>query len=643
MITANGISLFLGGKELYNDISFRLGDRDKVGLTGKNGAGKSTLLKLIMGEYKPDKGELAFPKGTRICYLPQELQHESTSPILSEVQMANGEITNITKRLDEVNHAIATRTDYESEAYMELLNELTDLNDEFNMKGGSEVSEMAEQILKGLGFVQADLERSYSEFSGGWKMRVELAKLLVQNPDVLLLDEPTNHLDIESIQWLEDYLKKFAGTVVLISHDRGFLDAITKRTLEISNGKIYDYKFNYSNYIVKREEELEIQLQAYKNQQKHIEHTEQLINKFRAKKNKAAFAQSLIKKLDKMERIEVDQFDAASIEFRFPEPFPSGKLVAEIEGAGKSYEENVIFKDMDFSIARGEKIALIGKNGMGKSTLIKMMVGDIKYDGKIKMGHNVNIGYFAQDETLKLDPTKTVFETIDDIARGEIRKKVRNILGSFLFSGDDADKKVSVLSGGEKTRLALCKLLLQPYNFLILDEPTNHLDIVSKDVLKDALQNYTGTLLIVSHDRDFFDGLTDRIYYIKDQRIGIYFDSVKEFISHLGEKLDAPLAKEAAAPKEKSVHAISYEEQKKLKSDHRKARTRRSKIESEIEKLEKEVNELEQDVAKMDFSDGRADNEIFTNIQKKRKRMEEAMYEWEVVNEEIDALEQQLD
>lgn len=640
MIGASGISLFLGGKELYNDISFKLDVRDKVGLTGKNGAGKSTLMKLIMGQYKPDAGQLSVPKGTRLCYLPQELQYKSTSPILSEVQMANSEIVNITRRIDEVNHQLATREDYESDEYMELLNELSDLNIEFGVKGGQEISEQAELILKGLGFLNSDLHRGYNEFSGGWQMRVELAKLLVQKPDVLLLDEPTNHLDIESIQWLETHLKKYAGTVMLISHDRGFLDAITNRTIEISNGKLYDYKFNYSKYLVKREEEMELQMQAYKNQQKHIEHTEQLINKFRAKKNKAAFAQSLIKKLDKMDRIQVDSFDNSSLKFRFPEPEASGKLVAEIRGAGKAYGDHRIFKDLEFNIGRGEKIALIGKNGMGKSTFIKMMVDSIPFEGTIKMGHNVNIGYFAQDETLKLDPKKTVFETIDDIATGEVRKKVRNILGSFLFSGDDTDKKVSVLSGGEKTRLALCKLLLQPYNFLILDEPTNHLDIASKEVLKDALLSYTGTLLLVSHDRGFLDGLADRIYYIKENRIGIYFDTVKSFLKHLGDNVDASGSnkQESARPVVKSDTALSHEEKKKLKSDHRKAQTKLSRLEQEVEQLEKEIAELETEVAAIDFSQDNNSEELFAAIKKKRKRADEALHEWELVSEEVEEL-----
>lgn len=638
MISASGITLFLGGKELYTDISFRLGDRDKVGLTGKNGAGKSTLLKMIMGEFKPDAGQIATPKGTKLCYLPQELQYNSASPILSEVQMANEEVVAITKRLDQINHELATREDYESESYLGLLDELTDLNHRFALKGGNELTEQAEQFLKGLGFEQQDMHRAYNEFSGGWQMRVELAKLLVQQPDVLLLDEPTNHLDIESIQWLEGYLKTYPGAVVLISHDRSFLDNITTRTIEISNSKLYDYNCNYSKYLVKREEELEQQILAHKNQQKYIEHTEQLINKFRAKKNKAAFAQSLIKKLDKLDRIEVDTFDGSSIEFRFPEPEPSGKLVAEVKKAGKVYDGNRIFSNMEFTIARGEKIALIGKNGMGKSTFIKMMVKDFDFEGEIKLGHNVNIGYFAQDETLKLDTGKTVFETIDDIARGEVRKKVRNILGSFLFSGEDADKKVSVLSGGEKTRLALCKLLLQPYNFLILDEPTNHLDIISKEVLKEALANYTGTLLLVSHDRDFLDGLTDRIYYIKEQRIGIYFETVSSFLTHLAGKVgaDSSPAKSEPAVQGKSDNALDYKERKRLKSEVGKTKTKLKKIEKEIDQLEKEVNQLEQEVAQLDFSNDNNSQALFDEIQKKRKRMEEAMFEWEITTEKLE-------
>jgi len=638
MISASKISLFLGGKELYSDVSFQITKADKIGLTGKNGAGKSTLLKLIIGEFKTDEGNLSVVKDSKVCYLPQEIMSSSTKPVLEEVQSANKEIVEIDRKLEEINHQLATREDYESESYMQLLTDINELNEEFVLKGGQGVGEQAEMILKGLGFSASELYKPFNEFSGGWQMRVELAKLLVQNPDVLLLDEPTNHLDIESIQWLENYLKRFSGAILLISHDRMFLDAITTRTMEINSGKVYDYKLGYSKYLVKREEELVLQLAAFNNQQKEIEHTEKLINKFRAKASKASFAQSLIKQLDKMDRIELDEVDSSALAFKFPEPIQSGKLVAEISGVSKQFADKEIFTNVEFNIARGEKIALIGKNGMGKSTLIKMLVGDIPYDGNIKLGHKVSVGYFAQDETTKLDGNKTVFETIDDVAVGEVRKKVRAILGSFLFKDDDVDKKVKVLSGGEKTRLALCKLLLEPYNFLILDEPTNHLDIVSKDVLKEALKKYTGTLLLVSHDRDFLDDLTDRIYYIKNKGISVYFEKVNHFLNSLNIEIQ-----EAATPNKKTAakqqdNGNSYKEKKQAKNDLRKFKNRFSKVENEIEKLEEEVKQLEGKVAEMDYSSNEEANDLFNEIKVKRDRVDELIIEWEELTEKIESL-----
>ena len=638
MISASKISLFLGGKELYSDVSFQITKVDKIGLTGKNGAGKSTLLKLIIGEFKTDEGNLSVLKDSKVCYLPQEIMSSSTKPVLEEVQSANKEIVEIDTKLEEINHQLATREDYESESYMQLLTDINELNEEFVLKGGQGVGEQAEMILKGLGFSASELYKPFNEFSGGWQMRVELAKLLVQNPDVLLLDEPTNHLDIESIQWLENYLKKFSGAILLISHDRMFLDAITTRTMEINAGRVYDYKLSYSKYLVKREEELILQHASYKNQQKEIEDTEKLINKFRAKASKAAFAQSLIKKLDKMDKIEIDEVDSSALAFKFPEPVKSGKIVAEISNVSKSFADKEIFTNVDLNIARGEKIALIGKNGMGKSTLIKMLVGDTPYDGEMKLGHNVSVGYFAQDETTKLDGNKTVFETIDDVAAGEVRKKVRAILGSFLFRDDDVDKKVKVLSGGEKTRLALCKLLLEPYNFLILDEPTNHLDIVSKDVLKEALKKYTGTLLLVSHDRDFLDDLTERIYYIKNHGISIYFEKVNQFLNDLNIEIQ-----EAAAPSKKIAakeqgNGNSYKEKKQAKNDLRKFKNRFSKVENEIETLETEVKELEEKVGNMDYSSSDQGNSLFDDIKVKRDRIDELIIEWEELTEKIDGL-----
>lgn len=624
MISASNVTLFFGGQELYSNISFSLTNADKIGLTGKNGAGKSTLLKLILGEFKADSGVIAIPKGIKICYLPQEIISRSDKPIIEEVTSANAEILRIETRLEEINIELQTREDYESESYLNLLDELVELNDAHRFQGGSAVGEMAELYLKGLGFSTKDLTRRMTEFSGGWQMRVELAKLLIQNPDVLLLDEPTNHLDIEAIQWLEEYLKKYAGAVVLISHDRAFLDNITNRTIEINNKRLYDYNCNYSEYQIRREEEMLTQMQAFKNQQREIAQTEKLINKFRAKASKASFAQSLIKKLDKMDKIELDDMDGSALAFRFPEPIASGKLVAEVEDVGKIYGDKTIFKNVRFTIGKGEKIALIGKNGMGKSTFIKMMVGDTDYTGTIRLGHNVKIGYFAQDETAKLDLTKTVFQTIDDVAFGEVRKKVRNILGSFLFGTDDIDKKVSVLSGGEKTRLALCKLLLEPYNFLILDEPTNHLDIISKEVLQEALLEYPGTMLVVSHDRTFLDGLSDRIYYIKENRIGIYFEQVEEFLKHLPSSGEEVAEDKKAAPAKTSVKAE--------KAIDRKLENKLHEVEKDISKLEKKIADIQAQIAEGNYEN----DAIFNELEELRGKLDLKMKEWEQVSEEIE-------
>lgn len=530
MLNLINITVSFGGRDLYKNISFQINPKDKIGIVGKNGAGKSTMLKLIIGEQKPTSGSVNMTNSLTVGYLPQELNVSSNEEILNEVLKANKKLLQINSRLDEINKEITTRTDYESDAYMKLLTELSELNEQLVHLDGDNQLKEAELLLKGLGFNQNELNKPYASFSGGWKMRVELAKLLIQKPGVVLLDEPTNHLDIESIQWLERYLKSYAGIILLISHDKQFLDNITNRTIELANGKLYDYKCNYSKYLKLREEEIITQIAAKKNQEKMVKHTQELINKFRAKKNKAAFAQTLIKKLDKLEDIEIDQLEKDRIQFQFPEPSHSGKETLKISGLEKSYGDKQIFKKVDLSIARGEKIALIGKNGMGKSTFIKSIVNDTDFGGSIQLGHQVMMGYFAQDEAHRLDPQKTVFETIDDVAIGEVRKQIRPILGSFLFSGEDIDKKVQVLSGGEKTRLSLCKLLLQPNNFLILDEPTNHLDMASKEILKDALVSYSGTLLLVSHDRGFLDGLTDRVYFIKDKGIKIYHEPVTQFI-----------------------------------------------------------------------------------------------------------------
>jgi ATP-binding cassette subfamily F protein 3 len=607
MLNLTNITVSFGGRDLYKNISFQINPKDKIGIVGKNGAGKSTMLKLITGEQKPSSGTINTTNSLSIGYLPQEINVSSSEEIINEVLNANKQLLTINHRLDEINLELTTRTDYETDAYMQLLSELSDLNEQLLLLDGDNQLKDAELILKGLGFEQHELNLPYSSFSGGWKMRVELAKLLIQKPSVILLDEPTNHLDIESIQWLEMYLKNYIGIILLISHDKTFLDNITNRTIELANSKLYDYKCNYTKYLELREEEIFTQIAAKKNQEKMVKHTQELINKFRAKKNKAAFAQSLIKKLDKLEDIEIDQLENDGIQFKFPEPSHSGKETLKIVGLEKKYGDKEIFSNVDLSITRGEKIALIGKNGMGKSTFIKSIVKDISYNGNIQLGHQVMMGYFAQDEAHKLDPKKTVFETIDDVATGEVRKNIRQILGSFLFSGDDTEKKVQVLSGGEKTRLSLCKLLLQPNNFLILDEPTNHLDMKSKEILKDALAGYAGTLLLVSHDRGFLDGLTDRVYFIKDKTIKVYHEPVTQFINSYYNDINSD-TKAAKKP------------EKKNSKKNKKHQNQQKSLERKITKLEEKQTSLEFEL--YETTDAEKLKEIQEQLTKLKKEIE---------------------
>ena len=625
MLLLNNISLNFGGHDLYKNVSMQVKPKDKIGLTGKNGAGKSTLLKLILGAEKPSSGTISITKGFKLGYLPQELDHHSSRSIFNELVSANKEVVSINNRLDAINLELTTRTDYESTSYLAILDELSELNERLTQLDGDNLNKDAEMLLKGLGFNQNELDRPYNEFSGGWKMRVEIAKLLIQKPDVLLLDEPTNHLDIESIEWLEKYLKSYSGIILLISHDRQFLDNITNRTVEISKSKFYDYNCNYSTYLKQREEELLQQISAKKNQEKYVQHTQQLINKFRAKKNKASFAQSLIKKLEKLEDIEIDTLESGGMKFSFPEPIASGKVALTVKKLSKSYPEKEVLNNIDFSISRGDKISLVGKNGTGKSTLIKSIVKDVSFQGEVIQGHNINVGYFAQDETTKLDPNKTVFETIDDVAVGEIRKKIRQILGSFLFSGDDVEKKVKVLSGGEKTRLSLCKLLLEPYNFLILDEPTNHLDIISKEILKEALERYTGTLIIVSHDRDFLDGLTEKVFYIKNKRLKIYYEGLKMFLKSYYDEDNTSNTNEAVKKSSSKSKGVNF---KKLSN-------RLKTVERNIEKLENELNHTQQFIHQ-NGSDNDLVIDKFSLIKKLKKDIEKKYEEWAEISQLID-------
>jgi len=643
MISVNGVTVSFGGYNLFDNISFLINAKDRIGLAGKNGAGKSTLLKILAGEQNASKGEIAMPKSCTLGYLPQDMIHQHGRTVFEETESAYQEIKQLEVRIEEINNQIETRTDYESNAYMKLIEEQTDVYTRLDMLGAGNRNEDIEKILKGLGFSRKDFDRQTAEFSGGWRMRIELAKILLQKPDILLLDEPTNHLDIEAIMWLEEFMETFPGAVMLISHDKTFLDAVTNRTIEISNQKIYDYKTNYSRYLVLRQERKEQQENAAKNQQKVIDQTEYLIDKFRAKASKSAMAQSLIKKLDKMERVEVDDADNASMNFRFPAPAHSGKIVITVEDAGKVYGEKRIFKDATFIITKGEKIGLVGRNGEGKSTMMKMIAKKVDHEGLIQLGHSVLMGYFEQDQEEKLDPKKTVFETIDEAAVGEVRKQVRGLLGSFLFKGDDIDKKVQVLSGGERGRLALCKLLLEPYNLLLMDEPTNHLDIRSKDILKKALIDYEGTVIMVSHDRDFMKGICNRLFEFRDGHVKEYLCDIEEFMqirkverlneldldkSRIGQETEGTVGtKEIVGLKE--VKATSDHDKKQLQN-------KLKKIEETIEKLESEIKVCDTKLSNpTEYEKLVNDKTFFNHYNKLKINLDEEMKKWEEISEVI--------
>jgi len=637
MISVNGVTVSFGGYDLFDNISFLINPKDRIGLAGKNGAGKSTLLKVLSGYQKATKGEISMPKTCTIGYLPQDMIHQHGRSVFEETESAYEEIQKLEIRIDEINHQLETRSDYESNDYAKLIEEQTDVYTRLDMLGAGNRNEEIEKILKGLGFDRKDFERQTAEFSGGWRMRIELAKILLQKPDILLLDEPTNHLDIEAIMWLEEFMDTFPGSVLLISHDKTFLDNVTTRTIEISNQKIYDYKTNYSRYVILRKERQEQQENAAKNQQKMIDQTEVLIDKYRAKASKAAFAQSLIKKLDRMERVEVDDDDSQSMNFRFPAPAHSGKIILTVEHAGKHYGPKNIFSGADFIVTKGEKIGLVGRNGEGKSTMMKMIAKKVEFDGSIKLGHSVMMGYFEQDQEEKLDPKKTVFETIDEAAVGDVRRQVRGLLGSFLFRGDDIDKKVQVLSGGERGRLALCKLLLEPYNFLLMDEPTNHLDIRSKDILKRALIDYEGTVIMVSHDRDFMAGICDRLFEFRDGKVKEHLCGIEEFmalrkVERLNEldleKKEKVEVKEEKRDKTKETTGVktvdtNEAEQKQIKSQIKKA-------EESITALEVKIKECDNKLANAaEYEKLMSDKAFFANYEKMKKDLEVEMEKWE--------------
>ncbi|MBN1253022.1 MAG: ABC-F family ATP-binding cassette domain-containing protein [Bacteroidales bacterium] len=638
MISINNLTVSFGGFDLFKEISFLVNPKDRIGLTGKNGAGKSTLLKIIYGIDQPTKGSIAMPKDITIGYLPQKMKYPIGLSVWDEAATAFAEINNINKEIEQLNNEITHRTDYESEGYEKLISRAHELNDRIHILGAGNTDAILEKTLTGLGFESADFNRLTTEFSGGWRMRIELAKILLKQPDVLLLDEPTNHLDIESIQWLEDFLKEYNGAVVMVSHDRAFLDNITKRTVEISLGKIYDYKVSYTKYVELRKERIAQQLAAYENQQKSIADTEKFIERFRYKATKAVQVQSRIKQLDKIDRIEIDDEDNSSIYFHFPPAPRSGNLVIETDKLTKKYGNKTILKDIELIVERGEKIAFVGRNGEGKSTLSKIIIQELDFEGNLKIGHNVNIGYYAQNQDELLDESKTVFETLDDIAKGDARKKVRNILGSFLFSGETVDKKVQVLSGGERSRLALAKLLLEPYNLLVLDEPTNHLDIRSKEILKKALLEYDGTLIIVSHDRDFLDGLTEKLYEFKNQKIKEFRGSIYEFlnkkkISSLKEIEIKESSKTESKREEISDNKLNYLERKEFDKKKRKIINQIKKAEEEISDLEDKISKAEEKISLCVNSD---DFDFFKEYEKNKNQLEKTIENWEKLNEELE-------
>jgi len=639
MLNIHNLSVSFGGTYLFEEVAFTLSGGDRVGLVGKNGAGKSTMLKILSGDLKPDSGSIATDKEVKIGFLRQDIDFVQGRTVLEEAYTAFDEIKYAEKKIEQINTQLATRTDYESQSYHNLIEELSDITHRYEILGGYNYVGNTEKILTGLGFKREDFQNLTDTFSGGWRMRIELAKLLLQNNDILLLDEPTNHLDIESIIWLENFLKNFAGVVVIVSHDKMFLDNVTNRTIEISLGKAYDFNKPYSQYLVLREEIREKQLATQKNQQKKIEETEKLIERFRYKASKASMAQSLIKKLEKVDRIEVDEDDNAVMNISFPASQTPGKVVIESENVSKSYGDNKVLEHISLLVERGSKIAFVGQNGQGKSTFIKALVNEIDYNGVIKLGHNVQLGYFAQNQAEYLDGEKTLLDTMNDAANDTIRSKVRDMLGAFLFSGDDVEKKVKVLSGGERNRLALCRLLLQPINVLLMDEPTNHLDIKSKNVLKAALQKYEGTLLLVSHDRDFLQGMANVVYEFKDKKIKEYLGDINFFLEQRNaqnmrefeRKNDVVSENQNSKPETKKAN-ISFEDQKKQKALQNKL----SKIESQIQDLEKEIKRADEKLATQ-FEEISSNQQFFSEYETKKNQLVQLLEDWENTQIELES------
>ena len=651
MISIEGLSVAFGGNTLFDNITYVINKKDRIALVGKNGAGKSTMLKIIAGLQAPTSGNVNMPKDLTVGYLPQQMNLSDTRTVMEEAEQAFSHIFELQSRIERMNTELSERTDYESEYYQELIELVSNANEQLALIGASNYQAEIEKTLIGLGFTREDFGRDTSEFSGRWRMRIELAKLLLQRPDVLLLDEPTNHLDIESIQWLESFLSTRANAVVLVSHDRAFIDNVTTRTIEISLGRIYDYQVNYSRYVVLRQERLEQQMRAYENQQKQIQDTEAFIERFRYKATKSVQVQSRIKQLAKLERVEVDEVDTSRLNLKFPPAPRSGDYPIIAEGVGKNYGSHVVFSNATFTIKRGEKVAFVGKNGEGKSTLVKCIMGEIPYTGTLKIGHNVKIGYFAQNQASLLDESITVFDTIDRVAVGDIRTKIRDILGAFMFGGEASDKKVKVLSGGEKTRLAMIRLLLEPVNLLILDEPTNHLDMRTKDVLKQAIRDFNGTVILVSHDREFLDGLVSKVYefgggQVREHLGGIYdflesrkLDSLRELEQRATvskTEKDGNISKDSASPAQSEDSKLSYGEQKEFARRLRKAEKVVADIESEIAGLEKRIAEVEEKLA---TPDGAADTSLYELHGQLKKQLDDVMWKWSEASEVLDKLQ----
>ncbi len=648
VVSFNKASLFFGGRAIFNEISFQINPGDRIGLVGRNGAGKSTLLKLIAGDYSLDEGSKNMAKEMRIGFLRQDLAMDMEKSIMQIARSAFDEIMRINERMEEINMEFEVRTDFESDSYILLIEELSLLSERFGILGGDNLDESVELVLKGLGFTQDTFHNKLHTFSGGWRMRAELARLLLQKPDLLLLDEPTNHLDIESIMWLEQHLSESNQTLMVVSHDRTFLDNVTTRTIEVAMGKAYDFNTTYSKYLTLRQELREKQLATAKNQERQIKQTEELIERFRAKASKASFAQSLIKKLERMERIEVDDMDSSAMHFKFQPAPRSGKVVVKAEGVKKSYGDLQVLRGVDLEVERGDRVAFIGQNGQGKSTLVKALLKEIPAEGLMELGHNVMVGYYAQDQADALDGNKTALQTIEDASPEEMRKHARSLLGAFMFRGGDVDKKVKVLSGGERGRLALCKLLLNPINFLVMDEPTNHLDMNSKDVLKQSLQSFDGTLLVVSHDREFLEGLVTKTIEFRDYKVKTILGGIEYYLEQ--RKLESMREVEAKSAqkniqkaKEEAANGLDYKERKRLEKDLRSVVRKLEEVEQEIENLEEEINTWDEQLADpQECKALMANPDFYPKYEEKKSVVTGKMEIWEQLNEEKEALESQL-